>query len=175
MTRTVATLTTALVLSLATFTLSAKGNLTTLNDSDWTAIAEETEIEEMLYIEDIPVIKMEALPVNWSSIKAEAELEKMLDLEPIPAIKPIQQEALNLNLEKGKAATMQLNADFEESDEVGVVILNQNGDLIYAADGLFSNLKSLSFNPKFEKTANYVVRMFNADRIYETTLQVVNL
>lgn len=175
MTRTVTTLTTALVLSLAAFTLSAKGNLTTLNDSDWTAIAEESEMEVMLSIDEIPLIKMEALPVNWERIETESEIEKMLDIEPIPALKPVQQKALGLNLESGKAANMQLTAPFKGTDQVGVVVLNQKGDLIYAANGLFNDLKSLSFNPKFEKTANYVVRVFNAERIYETKLQVVNL
>ena len=113
--------------------------------------------------------------IDWERMETESELENSLDIQPLPILKPIQQQALNLSLEKGKQANMALNAPFEETEEVGVVVLNQRGDLIYSANGEFNNLKELSFNPKFEKSANYVVRIFNSDHIYETTVQIVNL
>ena len=132
-------------------------------------------MEAMLVMEDIPALRMEALPIDWERMETESELENSLDIQPLPILKPIQQQALNLSLEKGKQANMALNAPFEETEEVGVVVLNQRGDLIYSANGEFNNLKELSFNPKCEKSANYVVRIFNSDHIYETTVQIVNL
>lgn len=168
---TIVTLAAAAMLMTST-NVFATGNVVTLSDSDWTAIEQETELENMLAIEEIPAIKLTEVKVNWDVIEQEAELESMLaDLE---AVAPVTNQALSLNLEHGRQAAMTLQAPYADADQVGVVVLDENGNIVYSNTGSFGELKSLRFNPVYKANATYVVRVYSVEQLFETKLQVVN-
>ncbi len=176
MTRSIKTLALVALLSAATTsTLFATGNRTTLNKSDWNAIAEQAEMESMLDIESIPAVDNYLLPEEWTKIENDAEFEPSLEMEELPAFAPVSQNNLDLNLKRGRKVAMILNAPFETNQQVGVAVIDANGTLVYAATGSFAELQNLHFTAAFVKDATYVVRVYSQSEVYETTLQVVNL
>ena len=170
---TVVTLATAILMATTSTNAFATGNVVTLSDSDWTAIEQETELENMLALEEIPVIRLTEVNIDWDVIEAEAELENMLENLTMPI--SINNQALMLDLQKGKMAQMTLEAPYADEDLVGVVVLDENGNIIYSNNGNFSQLKNLKFQPVYKANATYVVRIYSENQLFETKLQVVNL
>ena len=151
----------------------ATGNLIPLSDSDWTAIEQEAELDNMLAIDHIPALHFTEVNVNWEVIEEEAQLERMLEHvnEALPALN----QALVLNLHQGRDAVMTLNAPYNDADQVGLVVLDENGNIVYRSTGTFQKLKTLRFQPLTQASATYVVLIYSAERLFETKLQIVTL
>ena len=153
--------------------LFATENLKTLTDSDWVAIAQEAELDNMRAIDDMPEIWLNATIIDWALIEEQANEERLL--EAPSNLVPVINKALVLDLEKGRDAVMTLKAPFKDADEVGLVILDENGYIVHRSAGTFGKLKNLRFSPLTKTTATYVVRVYSTQSVFETKLQIVNL
>jgi hypothetical protein len=178
MTRSIKTLALVTLLSATTAsTLFATGNRVNLTQSDWENIETNAIMESGLDLESMPPLEIYLLPEEWNVIESDVEWENSLDFESIPTIETasVVQGNLNLNLNAGRKVAMELNAPFNPTDQVGIAIIDAEGSLVYAKDGEFNDVKSISFSPAFVKDATYIIRIYSATKVYETSLQVLNI
>jgi hypothetical protein len=179
MKRTIKSLSLAVLLTASTTSaLFAEGTRITLNQNDWTEIEDQAILESALSLESIPDVAYFLLPEEWDAIEREAEMESLSDFENIPALvkTTIKQGSLNLDLKAGKKTAMLLEAPFAATEQVGLVVIDEKGKLVHAESGLFKQLQNLTFFSSARvKSATYIVRVYSAELVYETKLQVVNL
>ena len=140
-----ATTTVATVFFCAAFTLTsfAKGTDVILTESDWNTIAEEVEIENML------------------------------ELDAIPALRTVSIKELEMDFDAGKQVHVSLNAPFAADEFVGLVVLDQDGEIVQSASGTFKDMKDFYLAAYYDWDMTYVVRMYSENAVYETKLQVV--
>jgi maltose-binding protein MalE len=112
---------------------------------------------------------------EWQCIEEEAELEESTTLEAIPMLRTVNVKALEMDFKAGKQTNLLLDAPFSDKEEVGVVVLDQKGEVVYSTSGLFKELKNLRFSNHYVKNMIYVVRVYSASNVFETKLQVVYL
>ena len=126
------------------FANTTSGGLKVLSDEDWTAIQTQAEAESM---------------------------EDMLSIEEIPALR-ITKMALSVDLQPGTFTTMNLDAPFLDNEEVGLVVMDAEGEVIYRDEGLFKDKKSLRFRDYIDYDMTYVIKVYSDLKVYETKVQV---
>lgn len=168
----IVTLATAATLFNAT-TANAGGMITALSDSDWTAIENEATLENMLAIDQLPVLEIAEPTLDWEQIEAEAALERLLEIPASTDV--VANKALALNLERGRQVNMILDAPYTQTEQVGVAVIDAAGNVLYNRVGTFAKLQHLHFNAPFMANATYIVRVYSAEKVFETSLQVVNM
>lgn len=109
---------------------------------------------------------------DWTEIQQQAELEAMLDIDEMPAMK-VMTMALNVDLQPGTFTTMKLDAPFSDNDEIGLVVLDSNGEVLLRDEGLYKDKKSLRFRDYIDYDMTYVIKVYSEERVYETKVQVV--
>lgn len=112
---------------------------------------------------------------EWQQIAEEAELDEDTMLETIPMLRTVSAKALDMDFKPGKQTNLILNAPFADKEEVGIVVLDKNGNVVYSKAGLFEEMKNLHFSDYYTKDMTYVVRVYSSSNVFETKLQVVYL
>jgi ABC-type glycerol-3-phosphate transport system substrate-binding protein len=112
---------------------------------------------------------------EWQEIAEDAELEESTTLEVIPMLRTVSVKALEMDFKAGKQTNLVLDAPFADKDEVGVVVIDKKGEVVYSTSGMFKDLKNLRFSDYYSKDMTYVVRVYSSSNVFETKLQVVYL
>ncbi len=110
---------------------------------------------------------------EWQNIAEEAEFDEGTNLEAIPALRTINVKALEMDFKSGTQTNLLLNAPFADNEEVGIVVLDQNGNVIHSSAGTYKNMKDLRFADYYSQDMTYVVRVYSSSAVFETKLQVV--
>ena len=82
-------------------------------------------------------------------------------------------EALEMDFKSGTQTNLLLNAPFADNEEVGIVVLDQNGNVVHSSAGTYKNMKDLRFADYYSQDMTYVVRVYSSSAVFETKLQVV--
>ena len=109
---------------------------------------------------------------DWAQIQEQAELEAMLDIDEMPSYK-VMNMALDVDLKPGTFTTMELDAPFNDNEEIGLVVMDSNGEVLYRDEGLFKDKKSLRFRDYIDYDMTYVIKLYSDEEVYETKVQVV--
>jgi hypothetical protein len=112
---------------------------------------------------------------EWQEIAEDAEFEQGIILEAIPAIRTVNVKSLEMDFKPGKQTHLLLNAPFGNQEEIGVVVLDQNGEVVFSTSGLYEDVRNLRFPDYYTKDMTYVVRLYSSSTVFETKLQVVHL
>lgn len=110
---------------------------------------------------------------EWNAIEESVEMEGMLEIEALPAFKSITVQALEMELSSGFQTNLTLNAPFSANEEVGLVILDNEGELVHFASGSFGDLKELKLADYYDWDMTYVIKVYSENAVFETKLQVV--
>lgn len=112
---------------------------------------------------------------EWQAIEETSRYDRML--QPIESVEMINnmRNTLDMDLKAGRKTTFSLNAPFATSEQVGLVVIAADGDVVYSATGSYSELQSFSISPNFRWDETYVVRLYSAQAVFETKVQVVYL
>jgi hypothetical protein len=113
-------------------------------------------------------------PTDWEAIEQQAELARLETIEEIPAVRIVTQQELYLQLTPQKKTTMVLNAPFLDEELVGLTVIDKYGHVVYKTFGKYADLKNYTLRDFDYKEMQYVVRLYNDQSIYETSLLVVN-
>ncbi len=108
---------------------------------------------------------------DWTEITERAELDAMLDIEEMPALELMNQN-LSIDLLPGTFTTMELGAPLSENDEVGIVVHDANGKVIYQNEGEFKDIKTLRFRDYYDFDMTYMIKLYSPKKVYETKVQV---
>ena len=109
---------------------------------------------------------------DWTEITEHAELESMLEIDEIPALH-VMNMALNVDLQPGTFTTMNLDAPFSDDDEIGLVVMDANGEVLFTDEGKYKDKKSLRFRDYIDYDMTYIVKVYSDLRVFETKIQVV--
>ena len=112
---------------------------------------------------------------EWNQIAEDAEFDASVSFEAIPALRTVTTKSLEMDFKSGKQTSLVLNAPFANSEEVGVVVLDNVGDVVFSTSGSYEDLKDLQFADYYVKDMTYVVRIYSSNSVYETKVQVVHL
>lgn len=109
---------------------------------------------------------------DWKAIEEHAQLDAMLEIDEIETLKTVAIQSLNMEFFPGFFTTVELEAPFTENENVGVVVVDESGDIVYEKTGTYDNMKSLHFHEYWNYDQTFVVRMYSTSKVYETKLQV---
>lgn len=109
---------------------------------------------------------------DWTEIQQHAELESMLDIDDMDGLH-VMNMALNVDLQPGTFTTMELDAPFLDNEEIGLVVMDSDGEVLFRDEGLFKDKKSLRFRDYIDYDMTYVIKVYSEASVYETKVQVV--
>lgn len=115
---------------------------------------------------------------DWNQIEENVELENKLSLESIGTTKSISSSTLLVEFAPGNFTNtlhLQLSAPFATHQEVGIAVINANGQVVYSATGIFEKVKNLDFDLAEKKDMIYVVKIYSENAVYESKVQVAYL
>jgi len=121
--------------------------------------------------------KLNVLSENeWQQIEETVELEDALAFEDVTLNNTSEASTLQVEFQPGNFTNtlyLLLNAPFNENQEVGIAVVDADGEVVHSAAGSFSEIKKLSFDLYSKWDMTYVVRIYSDDTVYETSVQVV--
>jgi len=133
-----------LALSLTTTQLFAKENtISVLSDSAWNEIEETVEVENMLFEADLHTLKLTGL------------------------------NTLSMDFNPGDRTNLVLNAPVKGAEEVGIVVYDNAGVVVYNATGTYNDVKTLHFEDYYKWDMDYVVKIYSETEVFEAKVQVV--
>jgi hypothetical protein len=109
----------------------------------------------------------------WQEIEETTELENMMEVDEIPALKLKEVSSMHVDFLTGNFTNLQLDAPFELNEEVGLVVFDSDGVMVHSASGTYADLQELHFKDYFFFDMTYIVKMYSAQSVYETRVQVV--
>lgn len=112
---------------------------------------------------------------EWQAIEEETVMEDMLNIEALPALRTVSVKQLEMNFLPTRQMRIELSAPFGDAEQIGMVVVDANGNVVQSTSGTYGKLKNLKLAAYYNTDMVYVVRLYSADAVYETKLQVVNL
>jgi hypothetical protein len=109
---------------------------------------------------------------DWKTIEEEAEFEGSLSIEEMPMLKTVNIKSLEMDFLPTRSIQVNLSAPFANDDVVGLVILDDGGDIVHSASGTYEELKQLRLRDYYSVDMTYVVRMYSEANVFATKLQV---
>jgi len=109
----------------------------------------------------------------WQDIEQSTELENFEEIEALPALNLNKQNTLGIDFKPGNFTNLLLNAPFNQKEQVGIAVFDEQGEMVHSAAGVYGDLRDLHFIDYYNFDMTYVVKVYSETEVYEAKVQVV--